>query len=721
MSNKEAEYRYQIPAIPNDKGLSFFGDKEIIDIENYGSEIWAILEQCEGYKTRDEIINALKENGHDSELINQLVDDLIDLGTIFDSRRLYHWFHKFTNNPAIYFQRLNDQEIEEISVREYQVEKMGQKILLMTPEGVISEISKSRETTRKFSDEPLKIKQISEILNAAYSFNVAPVPSAGGLYPLKVYAIVRKGYEIPEGYYQFNPVDDSLIMFNDEVDERQLEHAFNSEPTVFDAPVILVIAADMDRHPEKYSNRGYRYTILEAGHVAQNIALSAESLGVGSVEYGGYNDKNIISELQLDDGILPLTVIGIGNKSRDGDPYFDQAKVFEKYYLGKNNIITDLDVKTSESLFNFGYYHSVAHYRAVDERYCQPCLERYGSGVATSMNTSKIRALAEAYERYCSGLVRFDKMSAANDLDEQWLHPDLVKPLDDNQILSSRLSKFKPNSVIQWVKAERAYSKKPIYVPIDLVFYPISEESIGRKLVTTANSSGVAAHKEEFTAVEKAIYELKERDALMRNWLSKEPLPKLSHQLLNYHWRQRINKWTEMGFATEVIEMSDEEACMVNVIIRNIRNEYPYFSSGAAASDSYEISIDKAFEEAEISLIYALEGHRKKSKPKEDVFTPEDHGNFYLDPSNGRYINWLWQGETLEDLRSVDRVTNIIAKYDPIVIRLSQAGEPLGVVRAISAELLPISFGLGSEYYKHPHSGVTPDKYQAGFAPHFFA
>jgi thiazole/oxazole-forming peptide maturase SagD family component len=721
MGEKEAEYKYQIPAVPNGEGLSFFGDKGIIDIENYGPDVWAVLKQCEGYKTRNEIIKALEEEGHDARLIGQLVDDLISFGALSDSRQLYHWFHKFTNNPAIYFQRLNDQEIEEISAREYQVEKMGQRVLLMAPDDVISEISKSRETTRKFSDEPLNIKQVSEILSAAYSFNITPVPSAGGLYPLKVYTIVRKDCGIPKGYYQFDPVNDSLIMFNDEVDERQLEHAFNSDPTVFDAPVILVVAADMDRHPEKYSNRGYRYTILEAGHVAQNIALSAESLGVGSVEYGGYNDKNIISELQLDDGTLPLTIVGIGNKSREGDPYIDQAKLYENYYLGKNNIITDLNVKTSESLFNFGYYHSVAHYRAVDEKYCQPYLERYGSGVATSMNTSKIRALAEAYERYCSGLVRFDKVSTANDLDEPWLHPDLVKPLDDDQIMSSRLSIFKPSDVIEWVKAERAYSKKPIYVPIDLVFYPISEESIGRRLVTTANSSGVAAHKDETTAIEKAIYELKERDALMRNWLNKEPLPKLNHQLLNHHWKQRINKWDKMSFATDVIDMSDKEACMINVVIRNTKNEYPYFSSGAAASDSYESSINKAFEEAEISLIYALEGHRKKSKLKENVFSPEDHGNFYLDPKNSEYIDWLWQGKTSNNLKLIGTISNIIAKYDPIVIRLSQAGEPLSVIRVISTELLPISFGLDSEYYLHPQSGVSPNNYQTGFAPHFFA
>jgi len=721
MSEGDPKYRYQIPAIPHGDGVSFFGEKSIMDVDNYSSEVWAVLEQCEGHKTINDILETLADKGYDEILIEHIVEDLDSMGAITDSRKLYKWFHNFTNNPTPYYQALSNEELSELSSREYKAEKMGKSIILMEPREIISAISKSRETTRQFSDKPLDVKQISEVLGSAYSFNVSPVPSAGGLYPLKIYTIIRKKCEIPKGYYQFDPVNNCLIMFNDEVDERRLQHAFNSDPTVFDAPVLFVIAADMDRQPEKYANRGYRYTILEAGHVAQNIALTTESLDMGSVEYGGYNDKDVISELQLDEGIAPLTVIGIGNKIIDSCPLQDLTTELENYYLGDNKPITDIMVSSSERLSEFGYYHAVAHYKAANDIFNTPDVDRYGSGVATSMDFAKTKAIAEAYERYCSGLVKYDVITSADELDGEWLHPDSVKPLDDHQNQVSSLSRFKTSDVIGWVRAERAYSKAPIYVPADLIYYPFSEKIAGRKLVTTSNSSGVAAFSNEATAIKKALYELKERDALMKNWLNKRPLPKLNHQLLSQHWKRRVQMWKELGYAVDVIDMSDYEACMINVVIRNLSIEYPFFSSGASATDSYETAIDKAFEESEVSLIYKLDDQKVESKPAHKVFTPEDHGDFYFEPTNRKYIEWLWQGTTNKTLKHINKKINLVKKYDPVIIRLNQTKEPLSVVRAISTELVPISFGLGLEYYRHPFSGANPNTYQANYAPHFFA
>jgi SagB-type dehydrogenase family enzyme len=46
--------------------------------------------------------------------------------------------------------------------------------------------------------------------------------------------------------------------------------------------------------------RGYRFALLEAGHVGQNILLVATALGLGAVPLGGYYDRLTDHFLGLD-------------------------------------------------------------------------------------------------------------------------------------------------------------------------------------------------------------------------------------------------------------------------------------------------------------------------------------------------------------------------------------------------------------------------------------
>ena len=48
------------------------------------------------------------------------------------------------------------------------------------------------------------------------------------------------------------------------------------------------------------SERGYRYALLEAGHIAQNFILVAEALGLSTCPYGGSYDKAIEELLHID-------------------------------------------------------------------------------------------------------------------------------------------------------------------------------------------------------------------------------------------------------------------------------------------------------------------------------------------------------------------------------------------------------------------------------------
>ena len=56
----------------------------------------------------------------------------------------------------------------------------------------------------------------------------------------------------------------------------------------------------VERMTWRYSERGYRFLHLDAGHVCQNLYLAAEAISSGVCAIGGYNDNDINPLLGLD-------------------------------------------------------------------------------------------------------------------------------------------------------------------------------------------------------------------------------------------------------------------------------------------------------------------------------------------------------------------------------------------------------------------------------------
>jgi SagB-type dehydrogenase family enzyme len=50
----------------------------------------------------------------------------------------------------------------------------------------------------------------------------------------------------------------------------------------------------------RYGERGYRYILLDAGHVCQNLYLAAESIGCGACAIGAFDDDIMNETLGLD-------------------------------------------------------------------------------------------------------------------------------------------------------------------------------------------------------------------------------------------------------------------------------------------------------------------------------------------------------------------------------------------------------------------------------------
>lgn len=79
------------------------------------------------------------------------------------------------------------------------------------------------------------------------------------------------------------------------------------------ADVVFIWSAVFDRSKWKYKQRAYRYIYLDAGHIAQNLALAAVALGLGSCQIAAIYDDEANDLPGLDgtgESVIYMSVVG---------------------------------------------------------------------------------------------------------------------------------------------------------------------------------------------------------------------------------------------------------------------------------------------------------------------------------------------------------------------------------------------------------------------------
>jgi len=133
----------------------------------------------------------------------------------------------------------------------------------------VEEALKARRTHRSFKDRSLTLKQFSQILWGAYGmtakvsgYYLKTVPSAGGLYPIDIYAVVGEGGvgTLAAGVYHFRAENHSIKCVKEgDVRAAVAKHSVH-QMWMAKAPVMLVVTGEYARCTIKYGRRGVTYT-----------------------------------------------------------------------------------------------------------------------------------------------------------------------------------------------------------------------------------------------------------------------------------------------------------------------------------------------------------------------------------------------------------------------------------------------------------------------------
>jgi SagB-type dehydrogenase family enzyme len=178
-----------------------------------------------------------------------------------------------------------------------------------------------RRSVRAYSEEPLTIKEVSQLLWAAQGITertngLRTAPSAGALYPLEVYVVAGNVSGLDKGIYKYRPKEHELVKVSDNDARKELSRAALEQESVRDAPAILVFSAVIERTAVKYGTRTTRYVHMEAGHAAQNVFLQAAALNLGTVVVGAFYDDDVKKVIGMDARESALYIMPVGRPKK---------------------------------------------------------------------------------------------------------------------------------------------------------------------------------------------------------------------------------------------------------------------------------------------------------------------------------------------------------------------------------------------------------------------
>lgn len=183
----------------------------------------------------------------------------------------------------------------------------------------------ARRSIRTYRSGPLSLAELSQLLWAAQGitrripgYELRTSPSAGALYPVETYLAAQAVEGLGPGVYHYDVRGHALEQVRaGDVREALAEAALFQNFTEA-AGAVFIWTAVFPRSKWKYRERAHRYVYLDAGHIAQNLALAAVGLGLGTCQIAAFFDDEINDLLGVDgenESALYLTAVG---RSRAG-------------------------------------------------------------------------------------------------------------------------------------------------------------------------------------------------------------------------------------------------------------------------------------------------------------------------------------------------------------------------------------------------------------------
>lgn len=192
---------------------------------------------------------------------------------------------------------------------------------VVTPRSAISveQAILQRRSVRDYAGE-LTLDELNRLLFFSTGINdtrwgsgLRSTPSSGAQYPVETYLVINAVEGVARGIYHYNIRDHALEQMRAGDFRQSITDAALGQEFFGKAGAVFVLTGIFQRARWRYQDRTYRYVMLEAGHIGQNIYLEAVAQGLGACAVGAFWDDDVNRLIQVDgkqEATLYLLTVG---------------------------------------------------------------------------------------------------------------------------------------------------------------------------------------------------------------------------------------------------------------------------------------------------------------------------------------------------------------------------------------------------------------------------
>lgn len=164
-----------------------------------------------------------------------------------------------------------------------------------------------RRSIRDYAAPPMTLEELSTLLYSTDGINLTrggvqlrASPSAGALYPIETYVLVHNVEDLELGLYHYALQAHALARLRSGDLRQESVRLGVLQGFLGEAHVVIVLTAVFQRLRWRYRRRSYRYALLEAGHIGQNVYLASTAMGFGACAVGAFLDGGLNELLGVD-------------------------------------------------------------------------------------------------------------------------------------------------------------------------------------------------------------------------------------------------------------------------------------------------------------------------------------------------------------------------------------------------------------------------------------
>jgi SagB-type dehydrogenase family enzyme len=185
-----------------------------------------------------------------------------------------------------------------------------------------------RRSLRSFRTQALPLSAVAVLLETAAGITgemkhpdhpeilqlVRAQPSGGALYPIEIYLAALEVDGLSAGIYHFHAPQHCLEPVRAGDFRSELGRHLWIGDLPLDSPAVIVLTGRWNLPLRKYGERGYRVLLLDAGHLMENLLLTATALHLGACPVAGFHDDPLAEILSVDpreEPVLYCMLVGL--------------------------------------------------------------------------------------------------------------------------------------------------------------------------------------------------------------------------------------------------------------------------------------------------------------------------------------------------------------------------------------------------------------------------